>query len=155
MQPEDTLQTFAIQPETATIFAAASITLFMKGLVLSYLQVRWRVRGRAFERPEDARLLGLPPRPEPDVIQRVAGAWRNELENTPAFMSLAAGFVLLGGAPSPLLLAAGVYVGSRSFQAFAQIKALQPHRTIGFLGGVLASAYLAVMTGMRVWSAMV
>ena len=148
------MQPFPIQPETVVVFAATSIALFIKGIVLSYLQVSWRVRDRAFERPEDARLMSLPPRQEPDVIGRVAAAWRNELESTPAFVSLAAGYVLLGGSALPLLLASVAYVGARSFQAFAQIRALQPQRTIGYLGGVLASASVAVMTGARVWSAM-
>lgn len=147
------MQSLSIQPESAAVFAVASIALFLKGLVLSYLQVRWRVRGRAFERPEDARLMGLLPREEPDVVHRVSGAWRNELENTPAFLSLAAAHVLLGGDARPLLWGSVVYVLSRSFQGYAHIRALQPHRTIGFLGGVLASLFLTVLNAARVWGA--
>lgn len=145
------MQPISIQPESAAIFAATSIALFLKGLALSYVQVRYRVRGKAFERPEDARLMGVAPRQEPDVVHRAAGAWRNELESTPAFLSLAAGYVLLGGTAPSLLVVSAAYVGFRMFQAFAQVRALQPHRTIGFLGGVLASLSLAILVGTRIW----
>lgn len=143
-----------IQPETVAVLAATSIALFIKGLMLSYLQVRFRFRGKAFERPEDARLMGLSPRPEPDLVHRVSAAWRNDLESTPAFLSLAASYVLLGGAASALLAVSVAYVGFRVFQAYAQIAALQPHRTIGFLGGVLASLALVVLIGVQVRGSM-
>lgn len=146
------MQQFSFQPEAAAVFALTSIALFLKGLVLSYLQVRWRVRGRAFERPEDAQLMGLSPREEPEAVKLVAAAWRNELENTPAFLSLAAAYVLLGGTAWSLLTVSVAYVGFRCFQAFAQVKTLQPHRTVGFLGGLLACLSLAALVSVRAWS---
>jgi prostaglandin-E synthase 1 len=95
--------------------------------------------------------MGQSPRPEPELVHRVTAAWRNDLENTPAFLSLAASYVLLGGTAPSLFSVSIAYVGFRVFQAYAQIRALQPHRTIGFLGGVLASLALVVLIGARIW----
>ena len=48
-----------IDASSASIIAATAAALFLKGLVLSYVQVAARYRARSFSRPEDARLLGL------------------------------------------------------------------------------------------------
>ena len=146
------MQPFQVQPDATLVLTGTAITLFLKGIVLSYLQVRIRVRGRTFERAEDARLMGLPPRSEPELVGRVAAAWRNELESTPAFLALATGYVLIGASGWPLLLSAAAYVTGRLLQAYSQIRGLQPHRTIGYLVGLVASAGLATMLGAQMWS---
>ena len=139
-----------IDARSAIIIAAAAAALFTKGLVLSYIQVAARYRARSFSRPEDARLLGLEPQSEPDLAVRAAGALRNEAENAPYFLALAAAYVLIGGPPLPLLGVSSLYVMARVFQGYAQVKALQPQRMIGYLTGTLATLGLAVLTALQI-----
>jgi uncharacterized MAPEG superfamily protein len=139
-----------ISIQSASIVAGSAATLFVKGMVLSYIQVAARYRTRSFSRPEDAKLLGLAPQSEPDLAVRAAGALRNEAENTPFFLILAVTYVLLGGPPSPLFAVASLYVTARLYQGYAQIRALQPQRMIGFLAGVLATLCLAALTLLRI-----
>jgi prostaglandin-E synthase 1 len=134
---------------SARIIAATAAALFLKGLVLAYVQVAARYRARSFSRPEDARLLGLAPQSEPDLAVRAAGALRNEGENAPYFLALAVSYALIGGPPVPLLGVSSFYVIARLFQAYAQVRALQPQRTIGYLTGVLATLCLAVLIALR------
>ena len=128
-----------IDARSASIVAATSAALFLKGLVLSYIQVAARYRARSFSRPEDARLLGLAPRNEPDLAVRAAGALRNEGENAPYFLALAVAYVLVGGQPLPLLGLSTLYVTAR-----------QPHRMIGYLMGGLATLCLAATIALQV-----
>jgi len=130
---------------SASIVAAAAAILFLKGLVLSYVQVAARYRAGRFSRPEDARLLGLAPQSEPDLAVRAAGALRNEGENAPYFLALAVAYVLVGGPPLPLLGVSSLYVTARLFQGYTQVRALQPQRMICYLTGALATLCLAVL----------
>ena len=139
-----------IDARSASIVAATSAALFLKGLVLSYIQVAARYRARSFSRPEDARLLGLAPRNEPDLAVRAAGALRNEGENAPYFLALAVAYVLIGGPPFPLLGLSILYVTARLFQGYAQVTARQPHRMIGYLMGGLATLCLAATIALQV-----
>jgi len=138
-----------ISPQSATVLAATSSALFIKGIVLSYIQVAARYRARSFSRPEDARLLGLAPGDEPDIAARAAGALRNEAENSPIFLALAAAYVLTGGAPMPLAAISSLYVVARLFQGYAQVRALQPQRMIGYLAGVAVTLALAALIAVR------
>jgi uncharacterized MAPEG superfamily protein len=138
-----------ISPYSAAVLAAAAAALFLKGLVLSYVQVAARYRARSFSRPEDARLLGFAPGNEPDIAARAAGALRNEAENTPLFLALAAAHVLLGGAPLPLAIVSSLYVMARLLQGYAQVRALQPQRMIFYLAGVAATFALVVLIAAR------
>ena len=133
-----------IDPTAAAWFGLACVALWMKGVVLSSVQVGARVQARAFARPEDAALVGVTPSDEPPIVAVLAAAWRNEHENTPAFLSLGAAHVLLGGDGSPYGVAVVVFVSVRVVQGFAQARRLQPTRTIAFLLGVLATASVAV-----------
>ena len=91
-----------IDASSASIIAATAAALFLKGLVLSYVQVAARYRARSFSRPEDARLLGLAPKSEPDLAVRAAGALRNEGENAPYFLTLAVIYALIGLMPGTI-----------------------------------------------------
>ena len=108
-----------IDASSASIIAATAAALFLKGLVLSYVQVAARNRARSFSRPEDARLLGLAPKSEPDLAVRAAGALRNEGEYAPYFLTLAVIYALIGGPPVPLLGISSLYVMARLFQGYA------------------------------------
>jgi microsomal prostaglandin-E synthase 1 len=135
-----------IQPNSAAVLATTTVVLFLKGVALSYLQVRMRVLNRSFERPEDARLMGVAPQPEPEGVNRIGDAWRNEHENTPPFLAMACGYVQLGGASAPLCWVCGVYCVMRLAHAYAQIATLQPHRTVSFISGLAAATVLAGLT---------
>jgi uncharacterized MAPEG superfamily protein len=140
-----------ISVQSASIVAGSAATLFVKGMVLSYVQVAARYRARSFSRPEDAKLMGLAPQSEPDLAVRAGGALlRNEAENTPFFLTLAITYVLLGGPPAPLLAVSSLYVTARLYQGYAQIRALQPQRMIGFLAGIAATLCLAVITALQI-----
>lgn len=139
-----------ISPYSAAVLAAAAAALFLKGLVLSYVQVAARYRARSFSRPEDARLLGFAPGNEPDIAARAAGALRNEAENTPFFLALAAAHVLLGGTPLPLAIVSSFYVMARLLQGYAQVRALQPQRMMFYLAGVGATLALVVLIAARI-----
>ena len=147
------MQPIVIQPESAVILAATTVALFVKGVALSYLQVRVRVSSRRFARDEDARLMGVASAPEPDIIERINGAWRNELENGPIFLALAASYVLLGGSSGTFFHACSGFVVARVLQSWAQICAMQPLRTIAFLAGLAATLALAALVIMLIWSA--
>src|SRR5207237_1856977 len=122
--------------------------LFLKGLVLSYVQVAPRYRARSFSRPEDARLLGLAPKSEPDLAVRAAGALRNEGENAPYFLTLAVIYALIGGPPVPLLGISSLYVTARLFIDYAQVRPLHALRMIGYLTLAVASLSLSVLIAL-------
>jgi uncharacterized MAPEG superfamily protein len=96
-------------------------------------------------------MMALAPTTEPEIVERISGAWRNEVENGPIFLAVAAGFVLLGGAASPLLAVSIIFVSARWFQAYAQVQALQPHRTFAYLSGLASSIALAGFAAARLW----
>jgi uncharacterized MAPEG superfamily protein len=148
------MQTITILPDTASVFAGTTIALLLKGIVLSYLQVRSRFRTRRYTRPEDARMMAVAPTTEPEIVGRIGEAWRNEVENGPIFLGLAVGFVLLGGAASPLLAVSIIFVSARWFQAYAQVQALQPHRTFAYLSGLASSIALAGFAAARLCEVM-
>jgi uncharacterized MAPEG superfamily protein len=138
-----------IDAGSASIVAATAAALFLKGLILAFVQIAARYRTRRFSRPEDARLMGLAPQSEPDVAVRAAGALRNESENAPYFLALAVIYALIGGLPAPLLSISSLYVVARLFQGYAQVRGLQPQRMIGYLTGVLATLCLVVLIAWR------
>lgn len=135
-----------IEGRAAAVFAALAMALWLKGLIVSGVQVRARVRGRAFARTEDAAMMGRDPQPEPAVAARAGDAWRNETENGPIFLAIAAAAVLVGVSWGPIAWAGAAFLLARSVQAGAQIAALQPLRTIAWLAGLAATAVLAGVT---------
>jgi uncharacterized MAPEG superfamily protein len=140
-------------PAAAATFAAFAVALWAKGLALSAVQVRARVHARAFARPEDAAMLRLSPAPEPAVAARAGDAWRNETENGPFALALAAAAVLVGAPWPALAFACGAFVIARLLHARAALDAAQPLRTLAWLAGQAAMAGLAglslAMVGSR------
>lgn len=84
----DGIRATPIRSLTSAIYALTCIALWLRGLALAFLQVRIRFRRRAFERPEDARMLGVPPARTAPLVGLIGDTWRNELENTPAFLAV-------------------------------------------------------------------
>ena len=127
------------------ILALSVCALWMKGAALSLGQVLIRVRTRRYVRPEDAQMMGLDPKAEDERVERLAGAWRNELEATPAFLALAIVHVLVSGSAHPFGLICLCFVVARFLQGWAQFSLRQPLRTLAFLLGFAATFALAVL----------
>jgi|GEM_PF-2154050 len=140
-----------IHADAAATFATLAVALWLKGLAASFVQVWARVRERAYKKPEDAAMMGRTPRPEPALALRANDAWRNETENAPYYLALAAAAVLLGTPVLVLALTSAAFVLARCAHAWAQIAALQPLRSLAWLAGVLATLSLAVATLMVSW----
>jgi uncharacterized MAPEG superfamily protein len=127
------------------ILALTVVALWLKGVGISLAQVVIRVRSRRYARPEDAQMMGYAPVDEDERVERLSRAWRNELETTPAFLALSFAFVLTGGPGSPFWAICLCFVLCRYAQGWAQFRLRQPHRTIAFLGGLAATAALALL----------
>ena len=141
----------SIDPRAVAVFASLAVLLWVKGLVVSWVQVRTRVRRRAFARPEDAAMMRTTPAPEPLPAQRAADAWRNETENGPAFLAIAVAAVLAGVPWVTLAVAGALFLLTRCGHAWAQIAGLQPHRTFAWLGGVATTLALAFAVTLQAW----
>lgn len=139
--------------DSHTILALTAIALWTKGVVLSLAQVAIRVRTRRYARAEDARMMRQSVQPEDPRIERLSRAWRNELEATPAFLSLAVVHVLTGGSAMPFAAICLIFVAGRYVQGFAQYRLAQPQRTIGFLLGLGASFAMVPLVLWRICGA--
>lgn len=131
--------------DSQEVLTLTVVALWVKATALSLSQVAIRVRGRRYGRPEDARMMGYEPAQEDERIERLAGAWRNEAEATPAFLALALAYVLGGGAAYPFWIICLCFVAGRFAQGWAQFTLRQPHRTIAFLLGFGASIAMVVI----------
>jgi uncharacterized membrane protein YecN with MAPEG domain len=127
------------------ILAYTVVALWCKAAVLSLSQVAIRVRSRRYARSEDARMMGRARAEEDERVNRLALAWRNETEATPAFVALAIAYVLTGGATYPMSITCAAFVVGRFWHGWAQFKLQQPHRTIAFLIGFAASLSMAAL----------
>jgi len=132
-------------------FAAALVALFLKTSLTSLLQVVSRFRSRMFTVPEDAALLGIPPRAEESAfVRRCANVWRNDVENLPLFLALALAYVLCGaplGAAQGLF---GMYVFLRYAHTAVYLFGLQPWRMVTYLLGMLVCWIIAVRVALLV-----
>lgn len=127
------------------VLALTVVALWVKAAALSLSQVGIRVRSKRYGRPEDARMMGYALAREDERIERLASAWRNELEATPSFLALAFSYVLGGGTAYPFGIICLCFVAARYAQGWAQFTLRQPHRTIAFLLGFAASIALALL----------
>lgn len=135
-----------MDPTSIAAFGLAAVTLWMKGMIVSWAQVAFRVRSRSLVRPEDARLLKVAPASHEDPrVRRLEDVWRNELEASPATMALSAAYVVSGGAAAGFAWALAAFVVARLAQGISQNGRLQPARTIAWLAGVAASGAIAAM----------
>jgi uncharacterized membrane protein YecN with MAPEG domain len=127
------------------ILAWTAVALWCKAAALSLAQVVIRVRSRRYARSEDARMMGYAPAQEDVRVERLALAWRNETEATPAFVALAIAYVLGGGAAFPMSVVCTAFVAGRFWHGWAQFGLKQPDRTIAFLIGFAASMAMAAL----------
>ncbi len=142
------------QHSALPVFALCSSFLILKMLVIGHLTGAMRFRAGAFGNPEDydafkveAGEAGEAGAAHPDV-ERYQRAHHNDLESTLPFLAL--GMVYLATGPSSGL-ASGLIVGFtllRTLFSIFYLLALQPWRSISFIGAELC---LLVMLGQTAW----
>ena len=135
-----------LERPTFQIWLILAVLLTFKMFVNSMYQGYYRVKNRAFVKPEDAACFGkgaAPKAEEHPMVQRAAICWRNDLENIPVFLILGLGFVLAGGSLPWCLAYFGLFFLARLGHTCFCLYPRQPHRTLIFSLGALALMGLA------------
>ena len=131
-------------------FATALVALFLKTSLTSALQVASRFRSRMFTVPEDAALLGIPPRLEESAfVRRCGNVWRNDAENLPLFLALALAYVLAGATPEDAGALFAAYVVLRYAHTIVYLRGLQPWRMVAYLLGMLVCWIIAARVALQ------
>ncbi len=127
-------------------YAIFSVVLFAKMFALSLVQGYYRISRLQFQVPEDARLVGrTPAAADLPQVQRAQQAWRNDLENIPAFFGLGAAYVLVGAPAETAPWLFGIFTLGRVAHSFCYLIGLQPWRTLSYLIGVGALIGICVV----------
>lgn len=138
-------------PAPSLIFwAIGAIYLFLKMHALDLAQGYARKRAQVLAVPEDAKVFG----PgavggSSDLLKRADNCWRNDTQNIPMFLILAAAYLLLGASPFGMGLAMLVFCLSRSLHSVAYLRGWQPWRSLAFFVGFLATIGVCVTIVMR------
>ena len=127
-------------------YAAITVILFFKMLVLSTVQALARTGAKSFPNPEDAKFFGAPGpvADELPIVKRAAAAWRNDLENIPIFLFLGMIYITLGCWPGGAFIYFTIFVIARILHTFAYLRAMQPARTIFYGIGIAMCVTLSV-----------
>lgn len=126
-------------------FSWSVLALFVKALILSFVQVITRIRSRQFLTPEDAQQFNVAPATqEVPLVQRCGLVWRNDCENHPLFFVLGMLYVALGGSELLGVWLFGSYAVSRYLHTWAYLNARQPWRALFYLSGLLILIALAI-----------
>jgi glutathione S-transferase len=122
------------------------VVLFVKMYANSVVQGLTRFRTRSFAWPEDAAMFrdARVVERDPEMVERAARCWRNDLENIPIYLFLGLGFVLAGGLPWWAALYFTVFTLARIAHTFCYLRGLQPWRNVAYQVGVLVCFALAV-----------
>jgi len=121
------------------------VVLFFKMHALSFVQLYHRIRAGTFRTPEDVAVFGGARTTLSDdtaIGERAGRAWRNDLENIPAYFAVSLAFVLLGGSATAGAIYFGLYTVFRILHTLALLKGKQPHR---FVCHAIALASAGVM----------
>lgn len=118
-------------------YAVCAVVLFLKMFALSGYQGFHRIGKGVFTNPEDAGTFGRPPATEDlPQVQRAARAWRNDLENIPAFLGLGVAYVLVGASPAAAPWLFVTFTIARIVHTLAYLLGVQPWRTIAYAIGI-------------------
>ena len=130
------------------------VALYMKMFANSVVQGIYRVRNKAYTRPDDAVFFGKDaPIREADlpIVQRASACWRNDLENIPIFLLIALAFTLTGGQPGFALFYFGIFTLSRIAHTIFYLRPTQPWRNLVYQVGVYTTLATAIHTGIRLF----
>jgi uncharacterized MAPEG superfamily protein len=127
------------------MYALTAIVLALKMSAIAVVQGRARTGAGVFLNPEDAKMFGGKEVPEePEMVQRAARAWRNDLENIPIFLILAWIYVAAGLSASAFVIYCLVFMAARIIHTICYINSIQPWRTAAFTVGALAMLALII-----------
>ncbi len=127
------------------MYAITAIVLALKMSAIAFVQGRARTGAGVFLNPEDAATFGGKAAPEePEIVQRAARAWRNDLENIPIFLILAWIYVAAGLSVGAFVIYCLVFMAARIAHTICYINSIQPWRTVAFTIGTIAMVALIV-----------
>jgi uncharacterized MAPEG superfamily protein len=127
------------------VYAITAIVLALKMSAIAFVQGRARTGSGTFLNPEDAATFGGQVVPEePEIVQRAARAWRNDLENIPIFLILSWIYVGAGLALTPFIIYCCVFMAARIAHTICYINSIQPWRTVAFTVGAAATVALII-----------
>ncbi len=130
------------------------VVLFFKMHTLSLVQLYHRNRAGTFRTPEDVSFFSkgkFDLAEDTDLGERAGNAWRNDLENIPAYFAVSLAFVLTGGSATAGMIYFGLYTVARVLHTVSYLKGLQPHRFLSHITSVLATAAMAVHCVVRLF----
>ncbi|MBX3492685.1 MAG: MAPEG family protein [Parvibaculum sp.] len=129
------------------IWILAATWLTVKMFSISLLQARSRLSTGIFDQREDRRVFGHAAETAEDKerLSRLAGCWRNDLENIPIFLLLSLPLALISERPAFYGALMIVFAAARTVHSYANIKALQPQRNIAYQVGNMALAGVLVL----------
>ncbi len=127
------------------MYAITTIVLALKMSAIAFVQGRARTGAGVFINPEDAAAFGgKAVAEEPEIVQRAARAWRNDLENIPIFLILAWIYVAAGLSATAFVIYCVVFMAARIAHTICYINAIQPWRTAAFAIGSLTMLALII-----------
>jgi uncharacterized MAPEG superfamily protein len=127
------------------LFGLVVSALFVKMMVIPFIQGYYRSRYNVFAKPEDANCYGdgevadeeLP------IVDRAQRTLRNDLENIPIFLFLFWSGVTLDVSSFSLQLYGVIFVSARIAHTATYLKPVQPYRTIAYAVGLFTSIALS------------
>lgn len=133
-------------------FGLTTVALFLKMLFVVLLQGHVRTRNDAYVPPEDAAYFGKGAGPvveEAPLVRRAQNVLRNDGENVPIFLFLAAAYVQLGCWGWGVLAYFPLFILSRVVHTVTYLWPRQPSRNRAYRVGV---AVMLAMCGHIVWA---
>ncbi len=131
-------------PVTMKILALCSVVLFFKMVAIGFYQGTQRKKLNATANPEDAKMLGIECKTEPEPIQRGHRAFRNDVENIPIFLFLALIYGLAGAWETGAYIYFIGFTVARVSHTFCYLNQIQPLRSLSFGIGLLCTTAIAV-----------
>lgn len=129
------------------LWVLSVVVLFFKMHALSFVQLRHRMSARTFRTPEDVAVFGgatTTLAEDTGLGERAGRAWRNDLENIPAWFAVSLAFVLVGGSVTMAAIYFGVYTLGRILHTVSLLAGKQPHRFLSHLVSLSVAGVTAI-----------
>ena len=143
------MREFLLQPNVR-LLACVDILLVLKMMTVGNYTSFLRITGKVFAAPEDYELRGVVPADAPsEAVERARRSHRNDLENIPLFFVISGLYLLTE--PSHVMLAvyARGFFAARALYSVFYARSMQPHRTVAFTLGSVATFAMAASTLAR------